>query len=75
MHGGQLEDVRLARFSNLVETGDHTWVLLSPAGGGRGQAHESVHQHDREEALQHHALREQPGQLQVKTSEPGVFPI
>lgn len=37
----------------------------SLAGGGRGQAHESLHQHDREEALQHLALRQQPGQLQV----------
>lgn len=36
------------------------------AGGGRGQAHESLHQHDCEEALQRLALREQPGQLQVK---------
>lgn len=45
-----------------------TWrPLCSPrAGGGRGQAHESLHQHDREETLQHIALREQPGQLQVK---------
>lgn len=46
------------------------WALLSPAGGGRGQAHESLHQHDCEEALQHHAVSEQPGQLQVNTSKP-----
>lgn len=38
------------------------------AGGGRGQAHESLHQHDCEEALQHLPLREQPGQLQVKAA-------
>lgn len=38
------------------------------AGGGRGQAHESLHQHDREEALQHHTLHEQPGQLQVRVA-------
>lgn len=66
----------LARFSNLVETGDHTWGLLSSAGGGRGQAHEGVHQHDCEEALQHHTLCEQPGQLQVKTERAHAsFPI
>lgn len=47
--------------------------LLSPAGGGCGQAHESLHQHDREEALQYNTLREQPGQLQVKTSKPMSF--
>lgn len=52
------------------------WVLLFPAGGGCGQAHESLHQHDREEALQHHPLREQPGQLQVKkASKPCVFQV
>ena len=36
------------------------------AGGRCGQAHESLHQHDREETLQRVTLREQPGQLQVK---------
>ena len=51
IRGGQSEDVCLAGFSNLVETGDHMWVPLPPAGGGCGQAHESVYQHDCEEAL------------------------
>lgn len=44
------------------------YQFCSPAGGGRSQADESLHQHDREEALQHLALREQSGQLQVKAA-------
>ena len=50
----------------LRTLGDRGPTLFPPAGGGRGQAHESLYQHDREEALQHLALREQPRQLQVK---------
>lgn len=46
------------------------------AGGGRGQAHESLHQHDCEEALQHVPLCEQPGQLEVKAGGRGrIFGI
>lgn len=40
--------------------------VTCPAGGGCGQAHEGLHQHDCEEALQHLTLCQQPGQLQVK---------
>lgn len=51
---------------------DRMLTLLPRAGGGRGQAHESLYQHDREETLQHVALREQPGQLQVKAASAAV---
>lgn len=65
----------LGRALCLGETHDHVLVLLPCwAGGGCGQAHESLHQHDREEALQHDTLCQQPGQLQVKAGRsPPVF--
>lgn len=65
----------LGRALRLGETLDHVLVLLPPwAGSGCGQAHESLHQHDCEEALQHDTLRQQPGQLQVKAGQsPPVF--